>query len=60
MDIGTPPAVLTKNPVNGRWGNSARTLSSGCHVTELLECTCTSAQNFGRTFRRGSDGFRKM
>src|ERR1700730_15754519 len=60
MDIGTPPAVLTKNPVNGRWCNSARTLSSGCHVTELLECTCTSAQNFGRTFRRGSDGFRKM
>ena len=48
--LGAPPAVLTKIPVNDRWGDSARTLlSSGCHVTELREGAWTLAQNFGRT-----------
>ena len=48
--LGAPPAVLTKIPVNDRWGDSARTLlSSGCHVMELREGAWTLAQNFGRT-----------
>jgi hypothetical protein len=47
---GLLPLCLPKIPVNGSWGDSARTLlSSGCHVTELREGTWTLAQNFGRT-----------
>jgi len=55
--LGAPPAVLTKIPVNGRWGDSARTLlSSGCHVAELRDGAWTLAQNFGRTVGVVSDG----
>ena len=39
MDTGDSARCAdTKTPVNGRWGDSARTLlSSGCHVAELRE-----------------------
>jgi hypothetical protein len=57
MDTGAPPAVLTKIPVTGRWGDSVRTcLVPGCHVTELREDAWTLAQNFGRTVGVVSDG----
>ena len=51
MDTGgSARCADQKFPVNGRWGDSARTLlSCGCHVTELREGAWTLAQNFGRT-----------
>jgi len=58
MDTGDSARCAdTKTPVNGRWGDSARTLlSSGCHVAELRDGAWTLAQNFGRTVGVVSDG----
>jgi hypothetical protein len=54
MDIrGSTCCVLPNNPVNGGGGLGQDLHSSRSHVTELGEGACTSAQNFGRTYRRG-------